>query len=199
MRKIIPLLLVVSTLVGGRLAAAEPMAAAATAKVASSGGASPHETIGAVIGDRRTGSRVTITYGRPFSKDPKTGAMRKIWGTLVPWEKAWRLGSDEATTIISEQPIDIGGVTLQGGVAYTLYMVPSENGVSKLAISTRIGKWGIPVDETKDLARVDLKKDTMDKQIDELTLAVENVPAGGGLIKIMWETTQYSVAFAVKK
>ncbi len=199
MRKIIPLLLVVSTFVGGRLAAAEPMAAAAAAKVASSGGASPHETIGAVIGDRRTGNRVTITYGRPFSKDPKTGAMRKIWGTLVPWEKAWRLGSDEATTIISEQPIDLGGVTLQGGVAYTLYMVPSENGVSKLAISTRIGKWGIPVDETKDLGRVDLKKEAMDKQVDELTLAVENVPAGGGLIKIMWETTQYSVAFAVKK
>jgi hypothetical protein len=169
-------------------------------KVASSGGASPHETISAVIGDRRTGSRVTITYGRPFSKDPKTGAMRKIWGTLVPWEKAWRLGSDEATTIISEQPLDLGGVTIQGGVAYVLYMVPSENGPSKLAISTHIGKWGIPVDETKDLGRVDLKKDTMDKQIDELTLAVANDPAsGGGVLKIMWETTQYSLPFTVKK
>jgi hypothetical protein len=83
-------------------------------------------------------------------------------------------------------------------VAYTLYMVPSENGPSKLAVSTRIGKWGIPVDETKDLGRVDLKKDTMDKQIDELTLAVENVP-GGGVLKIMWETTQYSLPFTVKK
>jgi hypothetical protein len=125
--------------------------------------------------------------------------MRKIWGTLVPWEKAWRLGSDEATTIISEQPLDLGGVTIQGGVAYVLYMVPSENGPSKLAISTHIGKWGIPVDETKDLGRVDLKKEPMDKQIDELTLAIENVPAGGGLLKIMWETTQYSLPFAVKK
>jgi hypothetical protein len=197
MRKITPLLLLAALLVSSVSAADQP--AMPAPKVASSGGTSPHETIGAVIGDRRTGSRVTITYGRPFSKDPKTGAIRKIWGTLVPWDKAWRLGSDEATTIISEQPLDLGGVTIQGGVAYTLYMVPSENGPSKLAISTRIGKWGIPVDETKDLGRVELKKDTLDKQIDELTLAVENVPAGGGLLKIMWETTQYSLPFTVKK
>ncbi len=198
MRKITPFLLLATLLVSSVSAADQP--AMPAPKVASSGGASPHETISAVIGDRRTGSRVTITYGRPFSKDPKTGAMRKIWGTLVPWEKAWRLGSDEATTIISEQPLDLGGVTIQGGVAYVLYMVPSENGPSKLAISTHIGKWGIPVDETKDLGRVDLKKDAMDKQIDELTLAVANDPAsGGGVLKIMWETTQYSLAFAVKK
>jgi hypothetical protein len=191
-----------STLViAAALAGTLPLPAQTPApKVASSGGVSPHETISAVIGDRRTGSRVTITYGRPFSKDPKTGAIRKIWGTLVPWEKAYRLGSDEATLFISEQPIEIGGVTIPGGTAYTLYFVPSENGPSKLAFSTRIGKWGIPVDETHDLARVDVKKDVMDKQLDELTLAIENDrTTGGGVIKIMWETTQYSVPFTIKK
>ncbi|HWA08121.1 MAG TPA: DUF2911 domain-containing protein [Opitutaceae bacterium] len=191
MRKFIPLLLALATLAPGRSPAAD-------AKVASSGGISPHETISAVIGGRG-GPRVTITYGRPFSKDPKSGAIRKVWGTLVPWEKAWRLGSDEATTIISEQPLDLGGLTIQGGVAYTLYMVPSENGTSKLAVSTRIGKWGIPVDETKDLGRVDLKKDALPSQLDELTLAIENVPAGGGVLKIMWENTQFSLPFTVKK
>ena len=42
---------------------------------------SPHETISAVI----NGNRVTITYGRPYSKDPKSDKIRKIWGELVPW------------------------------------------------------------------------------------------------------------------
>src|SRR3954464_11858527 len=71
-------------------------------RVASSGGVSPHETISTVIGDRRTGCRVTVTYGRPFTKDPKTGEPRKIWGGLVPWDKADRLGADEATLLITQ-------------------------------------------------------------------------------------------------
>lgn len=179
------------------LVGVSPLAAQQT-RVNSSGGISPHETTSAVIGDRRTGNRVTITYGRPFSKDPKTGEIRKIWGTLVKWDRADRLGSDEATLLLTQQPLQIGDTTIPAG-AYTLYIVPSENGASKLAFSSNLGKWGIPVDETHDVARFDLKKDTLEKQVDQLTIAVENVPAGGGLIKIMWETTQFSLPFTVKK
>jgi hypothetical protein len=155
---------------------------------------SPHETVSAVIG----GNRVTITYGRPYSKDPKSDKIRKIWGELVPWGKAWRTGADEATTLIIQQPITIGETMVPAG-AYTLYTVPMESGPSKLVISKRIGQWGIPVDEKNDLARVDMKKDTLDKQVDQLTIAVEKAEAGG-VLKISWETTQFSVAFnTVKK
>ena len=159
---------------------------------------SPHETISTVIGDRRTGDRITITYGRPYTKDPKTGEPRKIWGGLVPWGKADRLGADEATLFITQQAIQIGETAIPAG-AYTLYTVPSDTGPFKLAFSTNLGKWGVPVDETHDLARVDMKKDALDKPVDQLTLAVDKDPAGGGVFKIMWETNQYSVSFTVKK
>ena len=160
---------------------------------------SPHETISTVIGDRRTGDRITITYGRPYTKDPRTGEPRKIWGGLVPWDKAYRLGADEATVLITQQPLMIGDVTVPAG-AYTLYTVPSENGPTKLAFSTNLGKWGIPVDETHDLARFDMMKSTLDKDVDQLTIAIENdKAAGGGVIKIMWETTQFALPFTVKK
>lgn len=160
---------------------------------------SPHETISAVIGDRRTGNRVTITYGRPFTKDPKTGAPRKVWGSLVAWDKADRLGADEATLLITQQPLVVGETVIPAG-AYTLYIVPSENGVSKLAFSSNLGKWGIAVDETKDVARVDLTKATLASSVDQLTIGVENDAAkGGGVIKIQWEMTQFSLPFTVKK
>ena len=165
---------------------------------ASTGGKSPHETTSTVIGDRRTGNRITLTYGRPFSKDPKTGEPRKIWGALVPWEKAYRLGSDEATLLITQQPLLIGETTIPAG-AFTLYLVPSENGSSKLVFSTNLGKWGVPVDEAHDLARVELKKAPLEKSVDQLTLAIENDPASGGILKIMWENTGFSVPFTVKK
>ncbi len=160
---------------------------------------SPHETISTVIGDRRTGNRVTITYGRPYTKDPKTGAPRKIWGGLVAWDKADRLGADEATLLITQQPLVIGELTLPAG-AYTLYTVPSANGASKLAFSTNLGKWGVPVDETKDVARAELKKSSLEKPVDQLTIAIENDAAtGGGVLKIQWENTEFSLPFTVKK
>src|SRR3954463_10313496 len=79
---------------------------------------SPHETISTVAG----GNRVTIVYGRPYSKDPKTGQVRKIWGTLVPYGKIWRRGADEATLLITQQPIALGETTVPAG-AYTLFML----------------------------------------------------------------------------
>ena len=159
---------------------------------------SPHETINASIGGRG-GPRVTITYGRPYSKDPKTGEIRKIWGHLVKWDTADRLGADEATLLLTQKPLLFGTTEIPAG-AYTLYIVPSEKGTSQLAFSSNLGKWGIPVDETKDVARIDLKKDTISQSVDQLTIAITDDKAtGGGAITIQWETTQYSAPFTVKK
>ncbi len=181
------------TILAATLVSALPLLAQQK-KAASTGGNSPHETTSAVI----DGSRVTITYGRPFTKDPKTGEPRKIWGGLVPWDKAWRTGSDEATTLVTQLPLVIGETTIPAG-AYTLYAVPSESGASKLAFSTKLGAWGVPVNEKNDLARVDLKKEPLEKAAEQFAMAVAKNPAGGGVIKLMWENTQFSVAFTVKK
>lgn len=168
---------------------------------AGTGGNTPHATTSAVIGpNRQTGSMVTITYGRPFLKHPRTGEVRKVWGGLVPWDKAWRLGADEATTIIAQHALQIGATTIPAGV-YTLYLVPSESGKSQLAFSKNIGKWGVPVDEKSDLARVDATKQAISESVEQLTIQVQNVPAQSmdGVIKIRWESTEFAVPFTVKK
>ena len=89
----------------------------------------------------------------------------------------------------------LSGTKVAAGT-YTLYMVPSEKGVSKLAISKTTGQWGIPVDEKNDLARVDLKKTPLDPQVDQLTLSLgPGSGANAGVLKIAWEKTQYSIEF----
>ena len=167
----------------------------AKTRVASSGGVSPHETISARI----EGARVTVVYGRPYSKDPKTGEIRKIWGGLVKTGHGDRLGADEATLLLNEKPLVLPDGTVIPAGAHTLYIVVADDLSAKLAFSTNLGKWGIPVDETHDLARVDLKKDELPAQIDQLTLSVERNPGGGGVLKIKWENTQYSLAFTTQK
>jgi uncharacterized protein (DUF2141 family) len=115
----------------------------------------------------------------------------------VPWGQADRMGADEATTLITQKPLVFGSTTLPAGT-YTLYWVLSEAGDSKLAFSRNIGKWGIPVDETADVARVNFRKSELPAQLDQLTIAVENTPTGG-VIKVSWEKTQFAAEFTVKE
>jgi len=170
------------------------------------GGNSPHATISSPIGqNRNVGSMITITYGRPSAKHPRTGEDRKVWGGLVPFNQPWRLGADEATLLINPHPLVIGSTTIPAG-AHTLYLVPSDNesgNPTKLAFSRNIGKWGVPVDDKSDIARVNMTKGTLSEPVERLTLEIENTSAGGGplagVLKVKWETTEYSLPFTVQK
>ena len=153
---------------------------------------SPHETITGTV----DGSDVTIVYGRPYSKDPKTGAARKIWGELVPFGKVWRAGADEATLLTTKQSYDIGGTTVPAGT-YSLFMLPDANG-AKLIINKQTGQWGTKYDESQDLVRVDMKKEAADKAVDQFTIKIDSSPGGGGTLKFSWENAQYSVALKKK-
>jgi len=161
---------------------------------------SPHETISTVI----DGNRVTIVYGRPYIKDPRSGEARKIWGGLVPYGRIWRTGADEATLLITQKPIVLGDVTIPAG-AFTLWTLPNEDGTAKLVVNKQVGQWGVAhdpkqaYDEALDVGRVDLKKEALDKPVDQFTISIEKNPSGGGLLKMQWESTQFSVPLTVKK
>ena len=149
---------------------------------------SPHETVNATVGN----AKITIAYGRPYTKDPKSGEKRKIWGGLVPYSKVWRLGADEATLLTTDKDITIGGTAIAAGT-YSLYLWPEEGG-AKLIVNKQTGQWGTKYDEKQDLVRIDLKKQAAEKATDQFTIAVDN-----GMLKLMWEETQYSAAIAAKK
>jgi hypothetical protein len=155
---------------------------------------SPAGVSGAVI----DGNRVTVYYARPSSKNPRNQEERKVWGGLVPYGKVWRTGANEATLLTIQKPIVIGDTTVPAG-AYTLYTLPQEDGSAKLIINKQIGQWGTQYDEKQDLARVDLKKETLDTVVPQFTMAIERNAAGGGLLKMSWENTQFSVPFTVQK
>ncbi|MES2692864.1 MAG: DUF2911 domain-containing protein, partial [Verrucomicrobiota bacterium] len=158
---------------------------------------SPHETVFNRLGEGANRTLVSITYGRPYAAKGGKGDARKIYGGLVPWDKADRLGSDEATLLVTQRALDFNGTVIPAG-AHTLYYVPSETGTSKLVFSSIVGKWGVPVDETKDTARVDLKKEALSEAVDQLTIVIETPSANQGVLKIKWEKTQFSVPFTVK-
>lgn len=174
---------------------ATPAAPATTPVPAPRQRTSPHDTISARIDT----CRITVVYGRPYSKDPKTGEIRKIWGALIPAGKPWRTGADEATLFITQLPLDLAGTHLPAG-AYTLYTLLAEDGSAQLLINKKLGQWGAdPYDATQEFAKVPLTREALEPQLDQFTMALDRNPAGGGFLRLKWETTQFSVPFTVKK
>ncbi len=141
------------------------------------------------------GSYISIFYGRPFMKDPKTGEARKIWGALVPFGKVWRLGANEATLLVTQKPLAFGDTTVPAG-AYSLFMMPMEDGSAKLIVSKQLGEWGAyTYDEKQDLARVDLKKESLPTPVEQFTIMIDKA----GALDFAWADAKYSVPFTVKK
>ena len=60
---------------------------------------------------------------------------------------------------------------------YSLLCLPAEDGTAKLIINKQTGQWGTQYDKSQDLARVDMKKGTLEKPVDQFTMAIEAVAA----------------------
>ena len=73
---------------------------------------------------------------------------RTIWGGLNPWDKVWRLGADEATTLTTDRALEFGAVRVPAG-KHTLYMWVSEK-EPQLIINKQTGQWGTEYEAKQD-------------------------------------------------
>ena len=78
-------------------------------------------------------------------------------------------------------------------------MLPHNEKSATLIVNKQVGQWGTKYDEKQDFARVDMKGEPGSSLADQLAIAIDSNPSGGGTIKVTWETTQYSVDFKVQK
>jgi len=101
------------------------------------------------------GATININYSSPSVKG------RKIWGDLVPYDKVWRAGANEATLFETDKKITVGGKSLAAG-KYSLYALPGEKEWT-IIFNSATGQWGINRDGTttedpaKDVLRVTVK------------------------------------------
>ena len=76
---------------------------------------SPNATITQTVGV----TDITIDYSSPGVKE------RKVWGDLVPFDKIWRTGANEVTSITFSDPVKVNGNNLAAGT-YGIHTVPRE-------------------------------------------------------------------------
>lgn len=98
--------------------------------------ASPPETATGMV----AGANIIINYSSPAVKG------RKIWGGLVPYDKVWRIGANEATIFETNKDIKVEGKNLPAG-KYSLYAIPGEN-EWVIIFNSKTGQWGVKEDES---------------------------------------------------
>lgn len=109
--------------------------------------ASPPATATGKIKD----ATVTIAYNSPSVKD------RKIWGDLVPFDKVWRAGANEATTFETDKEVTVQGKKLPAG-KYSFFLIPKESGTWTAIFNKESKQWGAyKYQEAQDALRVDVK------------------------------------------
>jgi Protein of unknown function (DUF2911) len=122
---------------------------------------------------------VTIKYSRPSVKG------RAIWGALVPYDKVWRTGANEATTIAFSDDVTVEGQKLPKGT-YSLHTIPGRdqwtvifNGVAD--------QWGsYSYDAAKDVLRVNVTPQTGEHR-ELLTFEIPEMTTDTAKIAIRWE------------
>ncbi|RYF77853.1 MAG: DUF2911 domain-containing protein [Cytophagaceae bacterium] len=143
---------------------------------------SPPATASGTIG----GAMVSITYGSPSVKG------RQIWGGLVPYDKAWRAGANEATIFETDKAIKVAGKDLPAG-KYSLFAVPGEK-EWQFIFNSQTAQWGIKKggdsnrDPANDVLTVSAKPDKSSMN-EKLLYEVTNK---GFVLK--WENLEVPVA-----
>jgi hypothetical protein len=104
------------------------------------------------IGTLKSGTTIKINYSSPSVRG------RKIWGELVPFDKIWRAGANDATQIETDNAVSIVGHNLPKG-KYSIYAIPTEKDWS-IIFSSQTGQPGMnhdgstTFDSKKELFRV---------------------------------------------
>jgi hypothetical protein len=147
---------------------------------------SPHETTMATV----DGSAMFIEYGRPSMRG------RTIFGSLVRWDEIWCPGADEATMLSTSRPLKVGSLAVPAG-EYSLWMIPTE-GTWTLILNKDAHTFHTNHRASRDLGRVELKKQALSSPVEQLTFAIEpNSPRPGGRIVMTWANTEVAAPFLV--
>ena len=126
-------------------------------------GGSPHVKVEWVVND----AHISITYGRPYLKG------RVVGESVEPREGAvWRLGADEATTLMTDTDMMIRSTHVPAG-EYTLWATHM-GGEFHLIVNSQTGQWGTNYDATHDLAHIPMDVGDLSSPAEQLTLSVSD-------------------------
>jgi len=130
--------------------------------------------------------KLKVEYNRPSKRN------RDVFGALVPFDKVWRTGANEATTFKTNKNLLINGIQLKKG-KYTIWTVPMEN-TWKVMFNSKQYDWGVnekmePMwDPNYDTLELEVPTQQLNETVEKFTIAFDN-KTGNLKLTMAWDNT----------
>ena len=153
---------------------------------------SPKDTVEFKLNDLE----LEVFYNRPLKKG------REVFGALVPFNKVWRTGANEATTFETNKNLMIDGIYVPSG-KYSIWTVPNDS-VWKVMLNKKQYAWGVdeqmqPLwDPNYDLLEIDVATEALNKVVEQFTIAFDN-STDDLKLTMAWDKTKIAVPLVVLK
>jgi len=149
----------------------------------------PAPSPGATIEQKVGLTDISITYSRPHKRD------RKIFGSLVPFDKMWRTGANKNTIITTSDILVFGNDTLKAG-SYSIFTVPNKDAWT-IFFYGDTENWGTPENwEDKEvMVKTTAKVGSLSQVQQSFTIGFNNVQMDGAELTMSWDNTIVIVPF----
>ena len=134
-------------------------------------------------------TNIKLYYNRPSMRG------RQIFGNVVPYNRFWRTGANQATFFWFDKPIYFNGNELPAG-QYSIFTLPKEDGWT-LMFNKDVGIWGTDYDPNHDVLRVPMKVTELSEPVELMTIEVLPFNSGG-ILNVKWESKIASVHFTTQ-
>lgn len=126
-------------------------------------------------------SQIEVSYSRPGVKG------RKIFGDLVPYNKVWRTGANNATTITFGDDVIINGTKIPAG-KYGLLTIPAPDEWTVIFTKQTDVTNASAYKQDQDVLRVSAKSFQLPFSIENFTISFNNITSNSCNLELMWDS-----------
>lgn len=138
---------------------------------------------------------IELIYGSPSKRG------REIFGALVPYDKVWRTGANEATELHTNKDLDFNGQLLKAG-NYSVWAQPGKE-AWKVIINSHLPSWGIDKDGAvarvpeNDVMTVGGPTRVVEGVTEMFTMTIQKADSSYNLV-FDWDKTKVEIPFTQK-
>lgn len=125
---------------------------------------------------------IELSYSRPNMKG------RKIFGDLVPFDKVWRTGANQATTLTFSDEVLIGGMAIKPG-KYGLLSIPGQTEWTIIITKQTDVTSPAAYKQEMDVVRVKVKPMELPWSFETFGMSFENIKDNSCELMIGWDKT----------
>lgn len=131
-------------------------------------------------------STVELSYSRPGMKG------RKIFGDLVPYDKVWRTGANNATVITFGEEVMIGDKKVPAG-KYGVVSIPGKDMWTVIITKQLDVTSPAAYKQENDVVRVSAKPVSLPFSVETFTMTFDDIKSNSMELGILWDNVMVSV------